>query len=79
MSISALRLFEFLPRHPLVSVALVMKLAETTKSTAGKALDLLVEAGVLVESTGKKPDRAFAYRAYLDRLEVGTELVRPAK
>ncbi len=78
MSISALRLFELLPRHPIVTVASAMKLVETTKPTAGKAIELLVAAGVLVESTGKKRDRAYAYRAYLDRLEVGTELVRPA-
>lgn len=37
-------------------------------------IELLVAAGVLVESTGKKRDRAFAYQAYLDRLRVGTEL-----
>ena len=76
MSLSALRLFELLPRYPIVQVASVMRLVETTKPTAGKAIDLLVRAGVLVESTGKKRDRSFAYRAYLDRLKVGTELVR---
>ena len=31
-------------------------------------------AGVLVETTGKKRDRSFVYRSYLDRLRVGTEL-----
>jgi hypothetical protein len=51
-----------------------MKLLETTKPTAGKAVELLTAAGVLAESTGKKRDRSFAYRAYLDRLKVGTEL-----
>jgi hypothetical protein len=34
----------------------------------------LVAAGVLVETTGKKRDRSFVYRSYLDRLRVGTEL-----
>jgi hypothetical protein len=77
MSISALRLFELLPRHPIVTVASVMKLVETTKPTAGKAIDLLVATGDLVESTGRKRDRAFGYQAYLDRLKVGTELGRP--
>jgi len=28
----------------------------------------------LVETTGKKRDRVYSYRAYLDRLRVGTEL-----
>lgn len=75
-SIAAVRLFELLPRHPIVSVASVMKLLETTKPTAGKAIERLVLAGVLVESTGRKRDRSFTYRGYLDRLKVGTELGR---
>jgi Fic family protein len=74
MSVVALRLFELLPRHPVVTVASVMKLVETTKPTAGRAIELLVGAGVLVETTGKKRDRSFVYRGYLDRLRVGTEL-----
>ena len=74
MSVLALRLFELLPRHPIVTVASVVKLLETTKPTAGRAIDLLVAAGVLVETTGKKRDRSFVYRGYLDRLRVGTEL-----
>jgi Fic family protein len=74
VSIGALRLFEHLPRHPLVSVASVMKLLATTKPTAGRAIDLLVAAGVLAETTGRKRDRSYAYRAYLEHLRVGTEL-----
>ena len=73
-SVAAIRLFELLPRHPIVSVASVTKLLDTTKPTAGKAVELLVAAGMLVEVTGKKRDRSFSYRAYLDRLKVGTEL-----
>jgi Fic family protein len=75
-SIGAVRLFELLPRHPIVTVASAVKLLETTKPTAGKAIELLITADVLVESTGKKRDRSFMYRAYLDRLKVGTELGR---
>ena len=78
-SIGALRLFELLPRHPIVTVASVMKLIETTKPTAIRAIDLLVATGVLVESTGRKRDRSYEYRTYLDRLKVGTELARSSK
>ncbi|MEI8257809.1 MAG: Fic family protein [Deltaproteobacteria bacterium] len=74
MSIVALRLFELLPRHPVVTVASAMRLVETTKPTAGRAIELLIEAGVLTETTGRKRDRSFVYGAYLDRLRVGTEL-----
>jgi Fic family protein len=73
-SVVALRLFELLPRHPIVTVAAVMKLLATTKPTAGRAIELLVAAGVLVETTGKKRDRSYGYQGYLDRLKVGTEL-----
>jgi len=78
-SIGAVRLFELLPRHPIVTVPSAVKLFATTKPTAGKAIELLVTAGVLAESTGKKRDRSFMYRAYLDRLKVGTELTRSAR
>ena len=73
-SIVALRLFELLPRHPVVTVASFMNLVETTKPTAGRAIELLLKAHVLVETTGRKRDRSFVYQAYLDRLRVGTEL-----
>ncbi|HEX6851765.1 MAG TPA: Fic family protein [Candidatus Polarisedimenticolaceae bacterium] len=73
-SVAALRLFELLPRRPVVTVASVMKAIETTKPTAGRAIEALVGAGVLVETTGRKRDRSYAYRRYLDRLRVGTEL-----
>ncbi len=74
MSVVGFRLFELLPRHPVVTVASVMKLVETTKPTAGRAIELLLATGVLMETTGRKRDRAFVYQGYLDRLRVGTEL-----
>ncbi len=74
VSVLALRLFELLPRRPIVTVASAVKLVETTKPTAGRAIELLVNAGVLVETTGRKRDRSYVYRTYLDRLRIGTEL-----
>lgn len=78
-SIMALRLFELLPRHPVVTVATAMKLVNTTKPTAGRAVELLTAAGVLVETTGKKRDRSFVYERYLELLRVGTELEDPRR
>lgn len=46
----------------------------TTKRTAGRAIEALEAAGVLVETTGKERDRVYAYQAYLDRLREGTGL-----
>jgi Fic family protein len=73
-SLAALRLFEVLPQHPILTVATAMRVLETTKPTAGRAVDALASAGVLVETTGKRRDRWFAYQAYMDVLRVGTEL-----
>lgn len=72
-SIGAVRLFELLPRHPLVTVASAMHLLGTSKPTAMRAIDALVQAGVLLETTGKKRDRRYSYHRYLERLRVGTE------
>lgn len=73
-SVAAARLFELLPRHPLVSIAAVVRLLETSKPTATRAIETLAAAGVLIETTGKKRDRWFSYDAYLERLRVGTDL-----
>lgn len=73
-SVIALRLFEELPRHPVVTIAGAVKLLETTKPTAAKAIALLEEVGVLIETTGRRRDRTFSYAKYLDHLRVGTEL-----
>ena len=73
-SVSAIRLFELLPRHPIVTVATTMKLVDASKPTATRAIGILEEAGILAETTGRRRDRCFAYQAYLDQLRVGTDL-----
>jgi Fic family protein len=73
-SVSAARLFELLPNHPIITVATAMTLIETSKPTATRAVETLIAAGILVETTGKKRDRSFAYQTYVDRLRIGTEL-----
>jgi Fic family protein len=72
-SVVALRLFEALPIQPIVSVASVMGVLETTKPTAGRAIEVLKGAGVLVETTGRRRDRSYAYQKYIDLLTAGTE------
>lgn len=73
-SLVAARLFEALPNHPVVTVGSVINLLDTTKPTAGRAIDVLEQAGVLVETTGRKRDRQWGYADYLDLLGTGTEL-----
>ncbi len=73
-SVTAVRLFEALGQHPIVTIARVTELLETTKPTASKAVNTLVDAGILTETSGRRRDRTYSYAAYLDRLRVGTEL-----
>lgn len=73
-SVSAVRLFELLPRH---SIAPAMKLLETSKPMASLAIELLTTVDVLNESTGKKRHRSFAYHRYMKRLRDGTEVDVP--
>ena len=73
-SVMAARLFEVLPRHPIVTIAKAMGLLSTTRPTAAKAVRTLVEAGILTETSGRKRDRTFGYAGYLDLLRAGTDL-----
>jgi Fic family protein len=73
-TVTALRLFEILPSNPMVTSAAVTRLLDTTMPTAAKAIDSLVAAGVLEESTGKRRDRVYRFRAYLELLNPDTEL-----
>ena len=57
-----------------MTIARVTELLEITKPTATKAVNTLVEAGILTETSGRRRDRTYSYAAYLDRLRVGTEL-----
>ena len=73
-TVAAARLFEELPKQPIVTVASAVERLGSTKPTVSKAINALVNAGILVETTGRRRDRLFSYRAYLDLLREGTEL-----
>ena len=72
-TLAAIRLFEQLPEHPLITVANVCKLLGASKPTAGRAVEALEQAGVLAETSGRRRDRLFAYQRYIDLLREGTE------
>ena len=73
VTVPAIRLLDQLPRHPIVTLPLVMDILETTKPTASKAIEVLRKATILRETTGKQRDRVYAYQAYLTLLTGGTE------
>jgi Fic family protein len=65
VTISAVRLLEQLPTHPIVTFAGVIELLDTTKPTASNAIGALRDAGILRETTGRKRGRVYAYHDYL--------------
>jgi Fic family protein len=73
-TITAARLFEDMPKQPIVTVSSAVKRLGSTKPTISKAITALVNAGILVETTGRRRDRLFSYTAYLDLLREGTEI-----
>jgi len=72
VTIPALRLFERLPTHPVITLPRALELLTTTKPTASKAIATLVEARILRETTGRARDRVYAYHAYLRALTKDT-------
>ena len=71
-TIPAIRLFERLPSHPMVTLPLSIQLLGVSKPTAVKAIAALQAAGVLREITGKRRDRVYAYHEYLRVLSSDT-------
>ncbi len=64
---------EYLKRLPQVSVPQLAAALNWTAPTARSALNQLVDLGILMEISGKKRDKRYVYRKYLDLLTSGTE------
>ncbi|MBN1919219.1 MAG: Fic family protein [Verrucomicrobia bacterium] len=75
-TVTAMRLFDLLPNHPMILLPKAVELLHTSQPTAGKAIDALCRAGVLREITGRRRDRVYAYQAYLDILARDTGIAR---
>jgi Fic family protein len=71
-TVPAIRLFDQMPAHPIITLASAIKLLKVTKPTASKAIDALRQANILRETTGKRRDRVYAYHAYLQVLTTDT-------
>jgi len=48
-----------------ITMPLVTRLLSTSKPTAGKAIDVFIKAGILVEVGERKRDRLYRYEPYL--------------
>lgn len=60
------RVLEHLYRNPIVSVNTVQSLIETTYPAANNLVNELVKHGILHEMTGRKRNRRFIYREYIN-------------
>jgi len=67
-TVAAIQLLDMLPDHPMVTVPRASRMLKSTAPTARKAVGILVDVGVLRETTGKQRDRVFAYHKYLQVL-----------
>ena len=65
------RLLKVLVEHPVVDLPLVSQRMEVTQRTAGLLVKKLAEIGLLVEITGQKRGRRYAYKPLLGLLQPG--------
>jgi Fic family protein len=67
--ISALKLYEYLQKHPIASVSLASKDLQVSFPTITASMNHLKSLGIVEEITGKQRDRLFVYRGYIQILQ----------
>jgi len=70
---NALRVLAALRQRPVLGIPQLCLRAGMTFPTASKAMEKLVESGIVRELTGRRRNRVFVYGAYLDILSEGGE------
>ncbi len=73
---SALRVFDQFRSVPLLSINQAARSLQITVPTVTTAVKHLATLGIVEELTGRRRDRLFVYRRYLDILNAGTEPLR---
>ena len=71
---SALRVYAALRERPILSITAAAERAGISFSAASSAMRLLVDLGLVRESTGKRRGRLFVYDEYIAVLNEGTEM-----
>jgi Fic family protein len=70
---TAVQLHNRFRRYPIGSIGKIAQGLGLTQPPVTKAIERMIGLGVLVELTGRRRDRVYAYRRYLDLLAEGTE------
>jgi Fic family protein len=68
----ALKLFAYLEETPIIDIQKTAAALKTTFKTVSGAVERFCNAGILVETTGKRRNRLFSYDAYIRILKEGT-------
>lgn len=71
---SMLRIHELLQTHPFLNAAQAQRNTGLSAPTVNKAFGALESLGIVREVTGKQRGRVFAYGAFLDILDEGTDV-----
>ena len=66
---SALAVHQAMLRHPIADIAKLKELTGLTNATIGKMLNILLDFGIIEETTGNKRNRLFSYNKYIDSLK----------
>ena len=70
---TAFQIHQHVQRHPITTIASAARALDLTTPPVAKAIERLSGAGILAEVTGRRRDRVYVYRRYLDLLAEGTE------
>lgn len=70
---ATLRLLDHLQAQPVTTIRAAARATTLSIPTVTKALAICQELGIVSETTGRRRDRIFVYRRYLDILAEGTE------
>ena len=74
---AAFRVQEFLQRRPMMTIQAASRELSLSVPTIGKAVERLIDLGIVHEMTGKRRNRLFSYSKYLSILDRGTEPLPP--
>jgi cell filamentation protein, protein adenylyltransferase len=70
---SALRVHELLKERPILSIAATVGALKMTKPTAASAMENLEALNIVREESGRRRDRHYVYRRYINVLDEGTQ------
>lgn len=69
---NALLVFNYMESNPIIEIQKTAEALGIAYNTTSSAVNRLIDAGILIQTTNANRNRTFAYEAYLDILRKGT-------